>query len=124
MARTTTENFDIPPEMRAFTEKSVEQAQQAFEGFMSAARHTVGSMEDRAALARQSAKDVGQAAMTFAERNIASSFEHAQRLVRARNVEEMLKLHADHVKNQMQSLAEQAKNLGEQTSEIIKDTTR
>lgn len=118
------ENFDIPPEMRAFTEKTVEQARQAFEGFMSAARHTVGSMEDRAELARKSAKDVGQAAMAFAERNIASSFDHAQRLVRARSVDEMLKLHADHVKTQMQSLAEQAKTLGEQTSEVMKDTTR
>jgi phasin len=118
------ENFDIPPEMRAFTEKSVEQARRAFERFMSAARQAVGSIEDRAALARKDAKDVQQAAMTLAERNIASSFEHAQRLVSAHNVEEMLRLHADHIKSQMQSLAEQAKGRAEQAAEIVKDTTR
>ena len=40
-----TDRFDVPPEMRAFAEKSVEQARQAFDGFISAAHHAVNALK-------------------------------------------------------------------------------
>ncbi len=119
-----TERFEIPPEMRAFAEKSVEQARQAFEGFISAAHRTVSAFEGQAESARQGAKDVTEKAMTFAERNITSSFEFAQKLVQAKDVEEVLKLQASYIKSQMQALAEQAKELGETTSKVAKDAAK
>jgi len=119
MARTT-EHFEVPPEMRAFAEKSVEQAKQALEGFISAAHRTVSTFEGRAETARQGAKDLGEKAMSFAEQNIASSFDFAQKLVRARNVEEMLKLQADYIKVQMAALADQAKELGQYSERMAK----
>jgi phasin len=123
MARNPTEQFEIPPEMRAFAEKSVEQARQAFEGFVSAAHRTMSQFEGQAESARQGAKDIGEKAMNFAQQNIISSFEFAQKLVRSKDVEEMLKLQADYIKSQMQVLAEQAKELGESTGKMAKDTT-
>ncbi len=42
---TATERFEIPPEMRALAEKSVEQARQAFDGFISAAHRAVSAFE-------------------------------------------------------------------------------
>ncbi len=70
-----TDRFDVPPEMRAFAEKSVEQARQAFDGFISAAHQAMSAFEGQAETARKGAKDVTEKAMTFAERNIASGFE-------------------------------------------------
>jgi len=72
--------------MRAFAEKSVEQARQAFESFLSTAHQTINAFGDQAETTRQGAKGIGQQVMAFAERNIASSFEFAQHLVRARDV--------------------------------------
>ena len=92
-----TDGFDVPPEMRAFAEKSVEQARQAFDGFISAAHHAVNAFEGQAQTARKGAKDVTEKAMTFAEQNIASSFEFAQRLVRAKDLQEVLRLQADYM---------------------------
>ena len=86
-----TDRFDVPPEMRAFAEKSVEQARQAFDGFISAAHQAM------------------------------SAFEFAQELVRARGVEDVLRLQADYIKRQMQVLTEQARELGESTSKAAKD---
>ena len=43
-----TDRLEIPPEMRAFAEKSVEQARQAFDGFMSAAHHALSTFECQA----------------------------------------------------------------------------
>jgi len=116
------DRFDVPPEMRAFAEKSVEQARQAFDGFISAA-HQAMSGFGQAETARKGAKDVTEKAMTFAEQNVASAFELAQELVRATDVQDVLRLQADYIKRQMQALTEQAKELGESTSKAAKDAT-
>ncbi len=115
------DRFEVPPEMRAIAEKSVEQARQAFDGFITAAHRAVSAFEGQAETARKGTKDVTDKAMTFAERNIASSFEFAQKLVQAKDFQEVLKLQADYVKTQMQALAEQARELGETTSKAAKD---
>jgi phasin len=112
----TTDRFDVPPEMRAFAEKSVEQARQAFDGFISAAHHAVNVVESQAQTARQGARGVTDKAMTFAEQNVASSFEFAQQLVRAKDIQDVMKLQADYIKEQMQTFSEQAKELGESTT--------
>ena len=115
------EPFQIPPEMRAFAEKSVEQARQAFDGFLTAAQRTVTTFEGQAQAAQRGAKDVGEKALDFAEQNIASSFEFAQKLVRAKDMKEMLELQSTYVKTQMQALAEQARELGETSSKMASD---
>jgi phasin len=121
MATNGPQQFQIPPEMRAFAEKSVEQAKQAIEGFISAAHRTVSVLEGQAETARKGAKDVGGKAMEFAERNITSSFDFAQKLVRAKDVQEMLELQASYIKSQMQVLAEQAKELSQSTGKMARD---
>jgi phasin len=124
MAKTPGGQFEVPPELRAFTEKSVEQAKQTFDGFISAAHRTVSTIEGQAENARSDVKNLGEKAMQFAERNIASSFEFAQQVVRAKGVEDMLKLQADYIKSQMQALTDQAKQLGEHTSKMAKDAAK
>ena len=114
-------NFAVPPEMRAFAEKSVEQARQAFESFMSTAQNTVSAMEGQAESTRQGAADFGRQAMAFAERNIASSFEFARSLVRAKDVNELMKLQSDYIAAQMKILTEQAKDLGESGAKMAQD---
>src|SRR5579871_485012 len=91
------EPFQIPPEMRAFAEKSVEQARKAFDSVMSAAHHTVSTFEGQAHAARKGAKDISDKAMDFAEQNIASSFDFAQKLLRAKDIKEMLELQGTYV---------------------------
>ncbi len=115
--------FEIPADMRKFAEQSVEQARKAFDGFITAAQQAVNDMEGRASVAQASAKDVGEKAMTFAQRNIMTSFELAQNLVRAKDVEEILKLQTEYVKSQMQLLSEQAKELGQSAAKAM-DTAR
>jgi phasin len=115
------EQFQIPPEMRAIAEKSVEQAKQAVEGFISAAQRTVSALEGQAETARKGAKDVSGKAMGFVEQNVATSFDFAQKLVRAKDLQEMLELQATFIRTQMQALSEQAKELGQSASKTAKD---
>ncbi len=118
MAKESVPNFEIPTEMRAFAEKSVEQAKQAFNSFISAAQHAVNTAETQAASARSGAKEVGEMAIGFTQRNVASSFEFAEKLVRAKDAQELATLHSDYVKTQIATLTEQAKELGKQAAKL------
>lgn len=111
-------NFDVPTEMRAFAEKSVEQAKQAFDSFIAATQQAVNTATSQAMSAQSGARQVGELAMRFAERNISSSFEFAQRLMQAKDVNEVTALHADYVKSQITALTEQAKELSQQAAKL------
>jgi phasin len=124
MTMAATDRFEIPPEMRAFAEKSVEQAKQAFDGFISAAHNAVTAFEGHAESARKGAKHVTEKAMDFAEQNVAASFEFAQKLLRAKDVQEVMKLQAEFIRTQMQVLAEQAKELGESAGKASSETAK
>ena len=124
MATNRAEPFQIPPEMRALAEKSVEQAKQAVEGFISAAHRTVSTFEGQAETARKGAKDVSAKAMDFAGRNITNSFDFAQKLVRAKDVQEVMQLQAEFARAQMEALGAQAKELGESATKAAMDTAK
>jgi phasin len=114
-------NFEIPSDMRKFAEQSVEQARQAFGGFINAAQQAVNDMEGHASTARAGAKDVGEKAMTFAQQNIMASFEFAQKLLKARDVQDVMKLQTEFIQSQMQVLNEQAKELGQSATKAMEN---
>ncbi|MDE2578201.1 MAG: phasin [Hyphomicrobiales bacterium] len=101
--------YEVPVEMRDFAEKSVEQARKAFESFMGAAQKAVDSSAFPMA---QGAKDVSNKAMGFAQANMQAAFDHAQKLVHAKDVQEVMKLQADYLKSQVTTLQDQAKEMG------------
>ncbi len=124
MAEERIPKFEIPAEMRQMAEQSVEQARKAFDGFIAAAQQAVSTLEGQAAVAQAGAKDVGRKAMTFAEQNVANSFEFAHKLVRAKDVQEILRLHSEFIRAQMEALSNQAKELGDAASRAAKDTSK
>lgn len=111
-------NFEIPAEMRAFAEKSVEQAKQAFGSFITAAQHAASTAHSQAANTQSGAKEVGELAIGFTKRNIDSSFAFAEKLVHARDSEEVTALHTDYVKSQMAALTEQTKELNKRATKL------
>lgn len=116
MAEQGKPDLHIPPEMRAMAEQSVEQAKKAFDSVMTAAKGAVSGMEERAAAAQAGAKDMHRKAVAFAEHNVDASFEFARKMVAAKSAEEMVTLHADYVKSQMQALGEQVREIGQAAS--------
>jgi phasin len=118
MAKEATGSFEIPAEMRAFAEKSVEQAKEAFNTFISAAQHAVNTAETQAQSARTGAREVGEMAIDFTKRNIASSFEFAEKLMHAKDAQELAALHAEYVKSQLAALSDQAKELSKQAAKL------
>ena len=118
MPKEASANFEIPAEMRNFAEKSMEQAKQAFDTFISAAQQAANTVENQATSARTGAKEASELAVRFAERNVASSFEFAQRLLHAKDFKEVTELQAAYVKSQIAALTDQAKELSKQASKM------
>lgn len=116
-------SYEIPTEMRDFAEKSVDQARKAFEGFMTAAQKATGTMGHTAEAVQTQAKDMGAKAMSYAEENINSAFDHAKKLMRAKDVQEVMSLQAEYVKAQMATIQTQAKEFGSIVQTAAKSTT-
>jgi phasin len=101
----------LPPEMRAFAEQGVQNAQKAFDQFMTATQRAVSAFEGQATSAHSNVKGLHHKVLDFSQRNIAAAFDFAQRLLHARDGEEVVRLHAEFVKAQVQALTEQAREL-------------
>ena len=112
MATNQNQNYEIPAEMRDFAEKSVEQARKAIDGFMSAAQKTVDTFEGSANTVQASAKDVGRRTFSYAEQNISAAFDFAQRMVRAKDMQEAMQDQAEFVRQQFESMQAQMRELG------------
>jgi hypothetical protein len=101
------DHFQVSADMRVMVEKSVEQARQAFDGFIGAAQRAVDMFGETAG---KGAKDIAEKAVTFAEKDMALSFEFARQLVRARGVQDVLKLHTEYINAQMQLFSEHTRS--------------
>jgi len=124
MPKESVPGFEIPNEIRQFAEQSFEQARKALDGIMTTAEKAVTTLEGQASIAQAGAKDVRQKAFAFAEQNVASSFEFAQRLLRAKDVQEVMQLQAEFTKTQMAALSDQAKDLGESATKAARDAAK
>jgi phasin len=123
MATHQTPNYEIPAEMRDFAEKSVEQARKAFDGFIGAAQKTVDTLEGSADTVQASAKDVTRKSFSYAEQNVAAAFDLAQKLVRAKDVQEAMRYQAEFVRSQFEAMQSQMKEFGSMAQSAVKQTT-
>jgi phasin len=123
MATQQTPGYEIPAEMRDFAEKSVEQARKAFDGFIGAAQKTVDTFEGSADTVQASAKDVTRKSFSYAEQNVSAAFDLAQKLVRAKDVQEAMRYQAEFVRSQFEAMQSQMKEFGSMAQGAVKQTT-
>jgi phasin len=117
-------SFEVPAEMRAFAERSFEQARIAFDKFMEAAQQTMNTLEGQSKVAQEGAKEISQKIMGFAEQNVATAFDYAQKLVQAKDPQSLMALHGEFVQAQMQVLADQARELTDIASKAARESAK
>ncbi|MGL4810188.1 MAG: phasin [Beijerinckiaceae bacterium] len=112
-------SFEIPTEMRDFAEKSVEQAKKAFDGFVGAANKALDSVSGSSNTVQSGAVDLTRKAINTAEENMNASFEHAQRLVRAKDPQEVMQLQAEFLREQFNKFQSQMKEFGSNVQQTM-----
>src|ERR1700756_4716146 len=124
MAKDPFEQFAIPNEMRTFAEQSVAQARKAFDGFLDAANKAMGQFEGTAQAARSSANEIAHKSMTYAEQNVAATFDFAQKLMRAKDPAEVMGLQSENLARPMQTNSAPGQGLGQTAAKMAIDATR
>jgi hypothetical protein len=113
----TTPPFEIPTDMRKMTEQSLEQVRSAINGYIEFCRRAVpGNI--------MGCSELSDAILGYAERNVASAFEFAQRLVQVRDLQEVAKLQMEFIQAQMQAMTEQAKELSQKTNKVAMEMAK
>ncbi len=119
-----TDRFEIPKEMRSMAEASFDQARKTFENFLASAQQTAARIEDQGATVRAGARDIGAKAVSYAEKNVQASLDYAEKLLHAKDLAEVMRLHSEYVQNQMRALAEQASEMGQLVSRAAMDAAK
>lgn len=117
MTESGTPKFEFPTDMRKVTEQSLEQVKTAINAYLQFFKSNVP--ENAMGGSALSDKILG-----YAERNIASAFEFAQRLAQVNNVQDIFMLQTEFMRAQMQVMAEQTKDLGETTTKALADNMK
>jgi phasin len=104
--------YEIPAEFRELTAKSFEEARKAFDGFMAAAHKATVQVEGAATALQTSAREASAKALSFTEANAKAAFDRAQKLMEARDPQEILAYQAEYVKKQLAAVEAHAKELG------------
>jgi phasin len=124
MAKDPFEQFAMPNEIRAFVEQSVAHARTTFDGFIQAANKAMGQFEGQAAAARSGANEIAHKSMAYAEQNMASTFEFAEKLMRSKDPAEVMRLQSEFLGRQMQTLSAQVQELGQSAAKIVVDSAK
>ena len=112
-----TPQFEIPTDMRKMTEQSMEQVKTAINGYLQFFQRGIPNNV-------MGSSELSNKVFGYAERNVASAFEFAQRLVQVRDIQALAKLQMEFIQAQMQALTEQAKDLSETTTKAVIDSAK
>jgi phasin len=101
--------MDVPVQVREFAKKGVDQAEKAISSFMDSASKSV-------ALVPGPATDIAKQTLAITEKNLKASFEHARKLIQAKDINEVMRLQSEFLRTQFAASAEPLKKLGGETA--------
>ena len=109
--------FEIPTDVRKMTEQSMEQVRTAINSYLQFFQRAVpGNV--------MGGNELSNKVLNYAERNVASSFEFAQKLDQVKDVQELVKLQTEFIQSQMQVMTEQAKDLSETATKAVMEAVK
>jgi phasin len=112
---------DIPEPLRELVKMSIEQAMRAFETFASTSEKTWKSLENSSQSARAGLYALNAKIAEITRRNAEANFALAMRLAEAKDVNQAVELHNQHMKRQMETFVQQLEEMRDLTARIIEE---
>ncbi|ABQ37761.1 MAG: phasin [Bradyrhizobium sp.] len=100
----TQTKLEVPAELRDLAEKTIAQAERAFEMFFDAAGKSITTVPGPAA-------EMSKQALSLTEQNIKTAFEHARKLVHATELEEAMRIQSEFLRSQFTNAGEHMKTI-------------
>ena len=99
-----TSPMDVPPQIREFAQKSVDQAEKEISTFIESASKS-------AAVMPAPMNDVAKQALSITEANLKASFDHARKLMQAKDINEIMQIQSEFLRNQFGIATDQFKKI-------------
>jgi phasin len=109
--------MEVPAQVRDFAEKSVDQAAKAFDAFISAANHSVTMVPNPTT-------EMSKKVLAFTETNMKAAFDHARKLVHAKDMQEAIQIQTEFLKSQYAAATEQLKEMGNSIRSSASDASK
>jgi hypothetical protein len=117
MERTMTDKLNEQAEkMREMAQATLDKAKDAVSKYMAESQKMREKADAGVRASYSSAKEMNEKAVAFAEANVAAGFELAQRLLQAKDLQEIGTIYQGHLKEQMEKMNAQFRELGSLTS--------
>src|ERR1700688_834123 len=98
--------------MREMAQTTVDKAKEAVSKYMAESQKMREKADSGMRASYSSAKEMNEKAVAFAEANVNAGFELAQRLLQAKDPQEMGSIYQSHLKEQMEKMTTQFRELG------------
>jgi phasin len=108
--------MEVPAQVREFAETSVEQAEKAISSFMESASKSV-------AMVPGPMTDVAKQALAITEANLKASFDHARKLMKAKDIDEVMTLQSEFMQKQFDNVTQQYQRMTGGTASAAKDAS-
>jgi hypothetical protein len=115
---------EMPAEVKAFAQKSVDQAQLAFEKANEFAHSNVQVIDAAASAYKSRLADLQMKTMEITQINVNAGFAFARKLFAVKEATEFFALHQDFAKEQAQTFQRQATELNEISMLLAKETVK
>jgi phasin len=112
----TQPKLEVPTELRELAEKTIEQAEQAFQMFFAAAGKSMSSVPGPAA-------DLSKQALSLTEQNMKAAFDHARKLVHATELEEAMRIQSEFLRSQFTAAGEHMRTIAAGAMSLGKNPT-
>ena len=112
----------IPENVQAFAEDTVAKSREAFQRVNSAAKDGSKVVEDMMLATQAGAKSIGQKIFENTTANTEAAFDAAQAIARAKSVQEIARLQADFMQQQMAIASAQSKELMELSTKVARQS--
>jgi phasin len=109
--------LEVPAELRDLAEKTIEQAERAFEMFFEAANKSVATIPGPAT-------NISKQALTFTEQNMKSAFEHARKLIYATDLQQALQIQSEFLRSQFTNAGEHMRQVTGNVTSVAMDATK
>jgi hypothetical protein len=104
--------IEIPAELRALAVKSIDQVEQVFDLFFTAANKSLRVVSDPAT-------QISTQALSLSERNMKAAFDHARRLAQTTELQQLMQLQSEFMKELLANAQKQMQQMSSTTS--VKD---
>ena len=98
--------------MREMAQTTLDKAKDAVSKYMAETQKMREKADSGVRATYSSVKEINEKAAAYAEANVAAGFELAQRLLQAKDPQEMGTIYQNHLKEQMEKMNEQFRELG------------